>query len=170
MIFLLLHFWQFGYMRGILFRFFTASYWGGLWNSHESHENSGTIAFDQKTAFSANCRMRGPLAEVIDPNEPALRLPFGFPKCGVLSRLKLSARSWRPIFSENAKLLNREKSTFVYPGPRTRFRPASPGVGLLLLCPGVLANAAVLNHSEVERFVRGNVGFSPGTRFGRSPG
>src|SRR5689334_19436270 len=121
-------------------------------------------------SFSANCKTRGLLAELMEPKEPELRLAFGLAKCGELSRLKLSARNCRLLFSKKDRLLIKEKSSFQYPGPRTRFRPASPGTGWPLLCPGVLVNASVLNHSEIVRLCRGSVGVWPGTRFGRKPG
>src|SRR4051812_11530360 len=106
----------------------------------------------------------------MEPNEPELRLAFGLPKCGVLSRLKLSARNCSLIASDNKIFLKIEKSRLAYPGPRTIFRPALPGVGLLLLCPAGLVNAAVLNHFAILRLSRGRSGLCPGTTSGRNPG
>ena len=50
----------------------------------------------------------------------------GFAKCGVLVKLKDSARSWSDHRSVNLKLRNSERSKLTVPGPRRRLNPAVP--------------------------------------------
>jgi hypothetical protein len=78
---------------------------------------------------------------VILPKLELLALPFGFTKCGVLLKLKDSARNCNWNLSVSLKVRNKLKSVFTTPGPRMVLRPTLPNrtaVGR--------ANALVSNH------------------------
>src|SRR5580658_141843 len=75
----------------------------------------------------------------------------GLSNCGVLKRLKNSARNCKVVDSVKWVFLKTEKSTFFVPGPCRILRPESPQV------PGAgFAKAARLNHSPRVRWPLGS--------------
>src|SRR5580704_10626122 len=72
----------------------------------------------------------------------------GLLNCGVLNRLKNSARNCRTFDSATWKFLKTEKSTFLVPGPCRMLRPEFPHCPLASVpVNGILTKAEVSNHS-----------------------
>src|SRR5439155_5560170 len=67
-------------------------------------------------------------ADVICPTLKLPICPFGLLNCGVFKKLNASARNCRRLLwsALNIKLLNRDKSICLVPGPYSAFRPALP--------------------------------------------
>src|SRR5438132_8064644 len=102
---------------------------------------------------------RGSSAVVIVPKFAAPTTAAGAPNCGVLNRLKISARSSTAFVAIGKRRIT-ARSTCRYDGLRTGLREADP----ISYC-GVTAKALVLNQRAGVRSPAGKVG-SP-TRFGR---
>src|SRR5580692_294729 len=86
----------------------------------------------------------------------------GLLNCGVLKRLKNSARNCSAFDSATWKFLKTEKSMFFVPGPWRILRPELPH------CPfasepvnGILTKSDVLNHSLMFRWPVGKEPFPP---------
>src|SRR5439155_4594267 len=93
----------------------------------QSEARARRVAGDQNATFRPNWIWRGmPMVLEMVPAGPLPIVAFGRSNCGVLVRLKNSARNWTRVSSVIRKSLNTEKSTFLRPGPSRMFRPVSP--------------------------------------------
>src|SRR6185312_13913132 len=111
------------------------------------------------------CRSEPACVLVTWPNWASPNVLSGVPNCGVLARLKLSARNCSFQRSVNGKSLKIERSTERVGGEKLVCKPRLPwvrGVGAVRL--------AVLNHSTALRPPSGAaLGSVPDTRSGEQP-
>src|SRR5262249_45428014 len=80
----------------------------------------------QKPSFRPKRKNLSPLTVVFSPKLLLSRLPFGLPHCGVLVKLKASARNCRLNLSVIRNCRKRPKSHCDRNGPRRVFRPRAP--------------------------------------------
>src|SRR5262245_19031971 len=87
---------------------------------------------------------------------------LGLLNCGVLVRLKISARNCNERLPSppNPMLRNTEKSSCIVPGPNTVLRPTLPKVN----CGGAVKHAVLNQRSTVES---SSFGSQPATASGR---
>src|SRR5207245_1873926 len=94
--------------------------------------------------LAANCIWRlSPTVVVMRPAVGEPMLALGKPSCGVLSRLKASARSWRFRRWRRGMRLASDTSRVFVPGAYRIPRPASPYV-----LGGGATKSATLNHTS----------------------